>query len=287
MKVFISHSSRDVWVAQRIATDLQERGIDVFIDENDLETGDVFDEKLRDNLRDSDEVLLLLSPVAVQSAWVLMEIGAAWALDKRLVPILHGLGVNELPDAIDKRQARELNAIDRYYDELLSRTNGGGGTARNADPVVTAPSKTAGEIVEAEIPHVLVPLPGDPVRIAEGRPAHIRRPDGRIINFAEDMERYLGVVTTVQATDNDDGSATLAIDDEGHWWAWEWFEALKTHALRLEDVPVGARIKHPHFGAGVVTHCEVDGDGGVNIDVKLDSGDEIQFDLSTTPLALE
>src|SRR4051812_2573115 len=105
MKVFISHSSVDTWVVRQIAVHLGERGIETFLDVNDLETGDVWDDELRTELRDCDEVLLLLSRAAIASEWVRIEIGAAWALDKRLVPILHGLGVNEMPSAIDKRHA--------------------------------------------------------------------------------------------------------------------------------------------------------------------------------------
>jgi TIR domain-containing protein len=62
MSVFISHSSKDAWVAKQIANQLSDRGIDTFLDENDLETGDVFDDELRDRMRQADEVLILLSP---------------------------------------------------------------------------------------------------------------------------------------------------------------------------------------------------------------------------------
>jgi hypothetical protein len=57
MKVVVSHSSKDVWVAKQIAEHLAARGIDTFLDENDLEAGDVFDEEIRAQIASCDEIL--------------------------------------------------------------------------------------------------------------------------------------------------------------------------------------------------------------------------------------
>jgi TIR domain len=102
MKVFISHSSVDKWVARRISQDLQAMGIETFLDEKDIETGDSFDDSIQEQLRESDELLMLLSPAALQSTWVVMEIGGAKVLGKRLIPILLHVGVNEMPSPLTK-----------------------------------------------------------------------------------------------------------------------------------------------------------------------------------------
>jgi hypothetical protein len=99
MKVFISHSSRDRWAARRISADLEKLGVDTFLDEKDIETGESIDETISVHLKDCDECLLLLSPASLKSHWVLIEIGGAKALGKRLVPMLH-IGVNDMPSTL-------------------------------------------------------------------------------------------------------------------------------------------------------------------------------------------
>jgi len=45
-KVFVSHSSRDTWIARQIADHIERTGAAVFLDEADVEHGDDFDQKL-------------------------------------------------------------------------------------------------------------------------------------------------------------------------------------------------------------------------------------------------
>lgn len=97
MKIFISHSSVDQWVARRISQDLIDLGIDTFLDEKDIETGQSIDDTVTDNLRDCDELVLILSPTALRSHWVLIEVGGAKVLGKRVVPILLGVTPNAIP----------------------------------------------------------------------------------------------------------------------------------------------------------------------------------------------
>jgi hypothetical protein len=54
----------------------------------------------------------------LKSDWVLSEWGAAWALGKKIVPILHRCDPEKLPDRIRRRQC-----IDFYeHPELVART---------------------------------------------------------------------------------------------------------------------------------------------------------------------
>ena len=45
-KVFISHSSRDTWVAKRIAEAIEKCGAGTFLDQVDVQRGDDFEEKV-------------------------------------------------------------------------------------------------------------------------------------------------------------------------------------------------------------------------------------------------
>lgn len=287
MKVFVSHSSNEAWVARQVATHLEQIGVEVFLDENDLETGDVFDEELRKQLATSDEVLMLLSQSAVKSSWVLMEIGAAWALDKRLVPIMVGIGVNELPGLVDKRHARDLNDIERYYDELKARATTSAATD-NA-PLVAPPAPQTAWTLELRIPDV-TPIPGDLVRLPPVRPPNIRRPDaGVLIDFGDAMADYLAMETTVIAVDRKDGTARVAADNGSHWWAWEWMELLRPHDLTSADVPPGTRLVHPVHGPGEVLALDTTWKPGLTVlDVQFDNGSRDRgIYLETTPFTLE
>src|SRR5262249_6869733 len=97
MKIFISHSSKDKWLARHIAKDLRELGVETFLDTRDLQTGQRIDESVQTHLIDCDDFLILLSPASLNSHWVLVELGGALSLRKRVVPILLYVGVNETP----------------------------------------------------------------------------------------------------------------------------------------------------------------------------------------------
>lgn len=122
MKVFISHSSQDKWVARKISEDLNDRGIDTFLDEKDILTGESVDDAIGKHLLECDELLILISPASLSSQWVFVEIGGAKALGKRLVPILFHVGANELPPMLSRFLARDINGIATYYDEAKERS---------------------------------------------------------------------------------------------------------------------------------------------------------------------
>lgn len=121
MKIFISYSSHDKWVAGRIARDLQERGIEIFLAEKSISAGDSIPQSITDNLRSCDEVLLLLTPTSAASQWVLIELGGALALGKRVVPVLYHVQSGSVPQAICNTLSRDINEIEHYYDELTER----------------------------------------------------------------------------------------------------------------------------------------------------------------------
>src|SRR4051812_32880226 len=97
MKIFISHSSYDKWIARKISADLIKLGFETFLDEKDIKTGESIDQAIGQHLRDCDELLLLLSPQSKGSNWVFIEIGGAKALSKGVATILINLGANDVP----------------------------------------------------------------------------------------------------------------------------------------------------------------------------------------------
>jgi TIR domain len=128
--VFISHSSKDRWVAGQMAAIIERRakryGVRTFLDEVDLDGGDRIKEKIKANLHACAEFVILLSPSSVTRQWVLAELGGAWALDKRIMAITYDLAAEQIPDIIEHDKSYELNDFDRYVGELIGRRKGKG-----------------------------------------------------------------------------------------------------------------------------------------------------------------
>jgi hypothetical protein len=123
--VFISHSSKDKWIARQVArlieTAGRKQGIRVFLDEKDIEGGQSISKTILANLRACDELLVLLTRDSVGRPWVLVEIGGALALEKHLVAIVNHVNHAEIPDAIAGCLAIDLNDFDTYLEQVINR----------------------------------------------------------------------------------------------------------------------------------------------------------------------
>jgi hypothetical protein len=116
--VFLSYASKDNQEALKIYEAIEQIGGKAFLSEKTIKPGDDFAEKIRRALQESKELWLLVSPDSVKSEWVISEWGAAWVLDRKIIPILHRCDVNSLPDRL-----RKLHCIDYYkFDELIKNT---------------------------------------------------------------------------------------------------------------------------------------------------------------------
>lgn len=81
-KVFISHSSKDDWFVQRLVSDLEKAGIEVWVDDR-ITVGDEFIEEINQGLFDSDYVAVVLSPNSIESRWVKREYSAGLKREDR------------------------------------------------------------------------------------------------------------------------------------------------------------------------------------------------------------
>jgi TIR domain len=125
--VFISHSSRDTWVARRIAQEITACGGTPFLDEAGVHIGSDFEREILDSLDKAHELLVLLTPWALDRAYIWAEVGAAWSRRIPIIPVLHGLTVSDLevrpsvPGLLKRRDMIELNEIDTYFKQLKMR----------------------------------------------------------------------------------------------------------------------------------------------------------------------
>jgi nucleotide-binding universal stress UspA family protein len=88
--IFISHSSRDTWVAKQLAAHIEAAGADVFLDEANIDVGSEFEREILAALREADDLIVLLTPWALDRPFVWAEIGGAWLRGIRIVGVLLG-----------------------------------------------------------------------------------------------------------------------------------------------------------------------------------------------------
>ena len=118
MRVFISHTSKDVEFAKRLASDVRASNIDVFTYFDAIMPGDSIGEKIGSAILNSDAIILLLSNQSAKSPWVSSEIALAKASQSksktpRIFPIIIGqFNFSDTPFFI-----RDLFHLDMSDDE--------------------------------------------------------------------------------------------------------------------------------------------------------------------------
>lgn len=129
-KFFISHSSEDEIIVNGFIKEILRLGCgfkdaDIFctLDPTVIRTGDDFREKIVENLRECDFVLLFISENYMNSEICQNEMGAAWALkNKRVLPfILPNATFNDMGFLNEVKQGASItnkSKLDEFYNEV-------------------------------------------------------------------------------------------------------------------------------------------------------------------------
>jgi hypothetical protein len=131
--VFLSYSRIDIDIMQRVKQDLRNAGLKVWTDEG-IEPGTFsWKEAIEDAIRDTEMLVVLLSPDANNSKWVQREIDYADVQDVQVMPILvRGEPRDSVPFALAGSQFIDLRTnyepgiktlISRCYD-YMQKTGG-------------------------------------------------------------------------------------------------------------------------------------------------------------------
>ena len=113
MKVFISHASKDTALAKRVAAVLKKSGLEVW-DDQKIMPGENWAERVAEALRESEAMVVLLTPEALQSKWVRRDIEYALSekrYSKRLIPVL-------VPPVAEESERMEIPWILRRLNLL-------------------------------------------------------------------------------------------------------------------------------------------------------------------------
>jgi hypothetical protein len=127
-RVFLSYSHKDRWVAKQCREKIKRSGksrVEVFWDEEGVAGGQVIPERIRREIQECDELVVLLTPNSKDRDWVKTEVSAAWGLDKLIVPILLNVAPQEMLDILRSCKCLDLNNDDfevQYLRQLAART---------------------------------------------------------------------------------------------------------------------------------------------------------------------
>ena len=87
-RIFISYSHSDSAWAKAFADQLAKRDLSLWFDQWSIKPGEDWREAIGHAIRESEVILLLINPDSVESPNLFLELGAAMALNKRIIPIV-------------------------------------------------------------------------------------------------------------------------------------------------------------------------------------------------------
>src|SRR5437588_5130702 len=116
--VFISSSYKDRDLARDVARRLKEAGVRALYSELTLSAGSEFEKLFMDQLKNADEIIVILSGNSVDNLWMMFEIGAASSLRKKITPVVVGLEKQELPPVIKQLKYIRYNEVSDYISKL-------------------------------------------------------------------------------------------------------------------------------------------------------------------------
>ena len=122
-RVFISHSAKDSELAKDLARRLEEAGVKAVFPPASVGrdgTSSGMRAIIIQRVRNSDEVIVLLTDNAADSWWVKYEIGAADSMDKRLTPVVVNEGVEQRVPMVGKHFVKYAD-LPKYITSLKRR----------------------------------------------------------------------------------------------------------------------------------------------------------------------
>ena len=120
-QVFISYSRRDKVLAERLARDLDDAGLSIWIDFRQIKGGEQWREAIFKGIAQSDIFLVCLSPGSVESEWVRREIFMARTHHKFVIPLMMQDCFDALTQYEETAWLRDIQIIDfaRSYEQAI------------------------------------------------------------------------------------------------------------------------------------------------------------------------
>jgi hypothetical protein len=126
--VFIAYARSDSPDVHRIAERLRLRGIETRVDIENIPIGSDWAASLERFIRDADTILFVITPAAMKSQFCLMEVEAAVAMNKRILPVL----LKPVPDDVIPANLARLQYLiltdptdERAFNTLVDAIHAG------------------------------------------------------------------------------------------------------------------------------------------------------------------
>ncbi|MBE7383418.1 MAG: TIR domain-containing protein [Leptolyngbya sp. SIO1E4] len=104
-EAFLSYASEDKAFTERVRQTLIREGLTVWTNYTDLTTGEAFLSAINQGIEDTDNLIYILSPASIASAYCQQEIEYALSLNKRIIPLLlNPVDWDSLPDYLQSFQ---------------------------------------------------------------------------------------------------------------------------------------------------------------------------------------
>lgn len=116
--VFVSYSEMDKDKALKVFELLEKKGFSTFLAEKSIKPGQIWEEAIKESLKNCVNFLLLITPTSLASEWVVSEWSAAWALDKNIIPILFRCRPEDLPRRLQSHQCVDFHELETAIEAL-------------------------------------------------------------------------------------------------------------------------------------------------------------------------
>jgi hypothetical protein len=126
--VFLSYSSTDEAWVRRLAEDLKQYGVSVWLDRDEIRPGDLFAEALEQGIEQSRTVAIVVSPESMESGWVKTEFGRALSRSQhkddpcRIIPVL--LKTAKQPGFLSDRHGVDFRDRAAYAERVAELVRG-------------------------------------------------------------------------------------------------------------------------------------------------------------------
>jgi hypothetical protein len=125
VKVFLSHAMADRALAQRVIRLLATHSNSRVYTNEDIKPEERWQTKLLKRLENADVFVALLTPNSIADSWLLQETGAAWGLDKPIIPLVSRLDIlDRFPiqlrsyPALDLKELETTKGSERFAEAL-------------------------------------------------------------------------------------------------------------------------------------------------------------------------
>lgn len=130
--VFISYKSADHKFAFELKSQLEKAGYEVWIDKERLRAGEDWREEIETAIRQSFVLILILTPEAALSKYVIYEFAYAWALNIKVIPVMFkNIDLKDFHPRLEGRQYESAlggkldlaKLIDRLQEVIQQHTD--------------------------------------------------------------------------------------------------------------------------------------------------------------------